>query len=180
MTIATTREIQEAPPDGLLASLVSRMATVALTLFIGGVVMRKWLNGYTRQVCRTIVGATQQAAEPRVPRQAGPHGELPCRSSPDESEGVATLASGLVEARVQAHFANERAQRLQGEFDELAADYNNLVADTLQQGADRFQGKEPREPSGPARHHSFAASAVAVPVVSFDSPPIGVKTYRRT
>ncbi|WP_433856749.1 hypothetical protein [Streptomyces kronopolitis] len=104
-----------------------------------------------------MIGEAVQQQE-TVPRQAGPHGELPNRSSPPDAEEISTLAVGLA---VQLHCAEQKNDRLQEDFDELAEDYNSLVIDTLQQGADRFESKTQTEPARRCASAEAATGPVA-------------------
>ncbi|MCX5326370.1 hypothetical protein [Streptomyces sp. NBC_00120] len=142
LTWATISQILEDPPDSLLLPLAVRIGVPTIcALLTAGFVVRKWLDRHTEQI-RSMIGEVVQQRGP-VPGEAGagPLDELPNRSSPSHLSGITV---GLA---VQLHSAEEKAERLQDDFDELAEDYNALVTDTLQQGADLFGGKSDTDPA---------------------------------
>ncbi|MFD8774563.1 hypothetical protein [Streptomyces sp. NPDC059916] len=146
LTWATTKQIHEAPPDTLLIPLAVRIGVPTVcALLVAGFAVRKWLDRHTEQI-RSMLGDAVHQGGP-VPSKAGAGllDDLPNRSSPSDTE--MRLSGITVGLAVQLHSAEEKVERLQDDFDELAEDYNALVTDTLQQGADLFGCKSDTEPA---------------------------------
>ncbi|MFJ2206039.1 hypothetical protein [Streptomyces microflavus] len=127
----------------LLPTLI-RTAGVLLVLLVAGRVFNAWLKESHASTCQEL----RAAAEQRVSFQA----ELDTRAL-DLTRREARLAQTEAATEAQRHemehaLLQETAHRVQleADFNELAEDYNLLVAGTLQQSANVFRPRETRPP----------------------------------
>ncbi|MEU2487134.1 hypothetical protein ABZ593_21305 [Streptomyces sp. NPDC012617] len=169
ITLASTGGLPDHPKLDLLLHLLTRTAPAVCALLIAGKVFRRWLDNYTADARRDLAEIAEQRRLFHVEVQA----RLDYCQQREEAfrRGQQATDSYVRVQQAELVATKEEVRRLQAEFDDLAADYNRVVTDTLQQSAHRFR---PRP--GP---NSTTTAGIAIPLPARVPARVGDTTHER-
>ncbi|WP_432001535.1 hypothetical protein [Streptomyces sioyaensis] len=157
VAVVATDGLDHGSNDSLFGPLAVRVLPLVACAAIIAVIVRRWLYGIVRQARAemTAAAADRASCEKRMTKreQDVEQAEEKLRHTKANVAKLVALATERLED-AQSTLDAERSARseLQGEYDELANDYNQLVTETLQQRANFFK----RGGAGAAVEHAPA------------------------
>ncbi|MEV6565954.1 hypothetical protein [Streptomyces kronopolitis] len=162
VTVVATDDLNQGSNDSLLGSLAVRVLPLVACAAVIAAIVRRWLYGIVRQAHAEMAAAAADRASCEKRMTKREHDVEQAEEKLRHTKANVAKLVALVTERLEGAQSTLEAERsaraeLQGEYDELANDYNQLVTDSLQQRANFFK----RGAAGQAAEH---APAQCIPI----------------